>query len=281
MDKTSLHPVVSRAKRIKNAWYPFLRRLPVDIETVTGHSTYTRFIILGRSRVGSNLLRGLLNAHHQITAFGEIFRDIQTADWDHMGYFQSEKTKQILRSNPAQFIDKTFFIRFPRYIKAAGFKIFYYHVPSTNIWPYLKKQTKIKVIHIKRKNILHTHVSRQKAMLTGEWVNAGNHHQKKSTGLIEIDYQACLEDFNQTRAWEKEYDRMFQSHDILEVCYESLSNNYVEEMRRIQRFLNVEYQAVKPATAKQGRRPLDQMIANYDELKNKFKNTPWEVFFEE
>jgi hypothetical protein len=63
--------------------------------------------------------------------------------------------------------------------------------------------------------------------------------------------------------------------------YEELSLDYSSEMRRVQRFLDVEYQFVVPATHKQARLPLSVAISNYDALKARFKGTPWEAFFED
>ncbi len=42
---------------------------------------YTKFIILGRSRVGSNMLRSILNGHRGIISFGELFRRQGEVGW--------------------------------------------------------------------------------------------------------------------------------------------------------------------------------------------------------
>ncbi|WP_280564143.1 hypothetical protein [Chromohalobacter sp. 48-RD10] len=75
--------------------------------SVIGDNRYRKFIVLTRSRTGSNLLVSLLNSHPNISADGEIFSKLNGRDY-----------KRII-SNA--------FSRQPRYIKAKGFKIFYYH----------------------------------------------------------------------------------------------------------------------------------------------------------
>ncbi len=68
---------------------------------------------------------------------------------------------------------------------------------------------------------------------------------------------------------------------MIDVVYESLSHNYVDEMKRIQGFLGVSYQYVIPATHKQARFSLSETISNYFELKERFQGSNWEEFFED
>ncbi len=271
--------MVAKIKQVRNAWYPWLRILPVEIPILNGHRNYTPFIVLGRSRVGSNFLRGLLNAHSQITAFGEIFRDVTDTDWDHMGYFQSPQTVIALQNEPAAFLQKKLFNRFPRYIKAVGFKIFYYHAPNTGVWEYLQTDTRIHVIHLKRRNILKTHLSRKKAAATDLWVKTSQQQERQTK--FTLDYDECLRDFVRTRTWEKEFDVFFRSHPMLEIFYEDLAANRAGEMRRVEQFLNVDFEEVQPSTRKQSKAKLSATIINYDALKAQFAGSEWESFFED
>lgn len=271
--------MVAKVKQIRNEWYPWLRELPVEIPLLTGHRQYTPFIILGRSRVGSNFLRGLLNAHSQITAFGEILRDVTDTDWDHMGYFQSPQTVAALQNEPAAFLQKKLFGRFPRYIRAVGFKIFYYHAPNSGVWEYLQADTAIRVIHLKRRNILKTHLSRKRAAATDFWVKTSQQQERQTT--FTLDYDDCLRDFTRTRRWEKAFDTQFQSHPVLEIFYEDLVADRAREMRRVEQFLNVDFEEVQPTTRKQSKAKLSAVIRNYDDLKQKFAGSEWESFFED
>lgn len=264
---------------LKNAWSPYMKKLVFDFG-LNGHSAYTKFIILGRSRVGSNFLRGLLNAHPQIAAYGEIFRDVKAMDWDHLGYFQSPKMMTMLQNEPVKFLEEKVFGKYPRSTAAVGFKIFYYHARNGGeapVWSFLRNMKDLRVIHLKRRNILKTHLSRQKAAVTDSWVNTSR--SKGTQPAIQLDYAACLEDFSRTRAWEEEYDRLFADHAKIEVVYEELAGNYQAEMTRLQEFLGVNIETVAPATYRQSSQPLAQAIANYAELKEQFAGTPWAEFF--
>jgi LPS sulfotransferase NodH len=249
---------------------------------LTSHSDYTRFVILARSRVGSNLLRGLLNSNPQIAAFGETFRSGEVFDWDHLGQFQSEDFRRLIGRDPVTFLQDHVFGLYPRSIKAVGFKLFYYHAqqePFSSVWPYLRDQRDLHIIHLKRRNILETHVSRKRAARNDQWVNT-NGTREKDVALV-LDYAECLEDFTRTRGWESQYDDYFREHPLIEVVYEDMATNYQAEMNRIHSFLNIPSGDVRPSTFKQASEPLSQGIANYKDLKERFSGTPWQAFFAE
>lgn len=262
-----------------------MRHLLADLGPFTGHLDYTRFIVVGRSRTGSNLLRSLLNAHSQVEAYGEVFRSParEAMDWDHSDVLrQSDRMHRLLLDDPVTFIEKRIYRRYPAEIAAVGFKIFYYHAQEgawQAVWPHLQQQTAIRVIHMKRRNMLSTHLSRKRAELTDVWVNTSG--QREQPVAVTLDYEQCLGDFQRTRAWEEACDAQFASHAKIELFYEDLAQDNDREMRRVQTFLGVDYQPVAPTIYKQSQQTLAQAIANYDELKDRFAGSPWASFFEE
>jgi len=247
-----------------------------------GQSDYTRFIVLGRSRVGSNLLRGLLNEHSQIVVFGEIFQNKNEIGWAMEGFPTDARTLAFFRHQPVQLLGQKLWRNYPNDIKAVGFKVFYYHARDpewTAVWDYLQQDANLHVLHIKRRNLLEVHLSRKRAMLSAEWVNTGGSTVKVEA--ISLDYNECLADFEQTRTWEQEADSFFSQQAILELFYEDLAADTEHEMGRIQEFLGVNDESVKPQTNKQRKRPLAEAIANFQELKSQFAGSPWESFFDE
>ncbi|MBE2199066.1 MAG: sulfotransferase [Anaerolinea sp.] len=257
-----------------------MRNLALDLRLLAGNAAYTKFVVLGRSRTGSNLLRSLLNDHNQVEAYGEVFRSQDSMDWDHIGYLQNGKMQHLLLQDPIKFVGERIFRRYPKETAAVGFKIFYYHAQQPNwqpIWPYLQAQTDLHIIHMKRHNILETHLSRKRAELTDSWVNTTG--EKERVPTVTLDYQECLADFERTRAYETEFDQRFAHHPKIELVYEALARDNEAEMQRIQQFLHLPYQPVKPSIFKQAHKPLSQAIANYAELKAQFAGSPWESFF--
>jgi len=163
-----------------------------------------------------------------------------------------------------------------------GFKLFYYHAHEgrgASVWSYLQDRRDLKILHLKRWNVLQTHLSRKRAALTGQWVSTSD--RADAAPPVRLEYQECVNDFVQTRAWESEYDRFFAAHQMLSVQYERLSDAHAPEMQRIEAFLGVSLRPVQPSTFRQTRQRLEDAISNYAELKERFAGTPWEGFFVE
>ena len=261
---------------------PRLQRLAMDLGLLRGERDYTRFVLLGRSRTGSNFLRGLLTANRAVTLFGEVFKNPRAIEWGMQGLPQTGRALDLYQTDPARFLGEYVYRAMPAHTKAVGFKLFYYHArsgPLAAIWDHLREAREIRVIHIKRANILRTHLSRARAERSSRWVNLDGEHEDDAP--IRLDTAACREDFERTRRWEEECERFFEGHPLLDVYYESLAEASPQESVRIQQFLGIPVEALTPQTHKQSRVPLVQAIENYAELKSAFRGTSWETFFEE
>jgi LPS sulfotransferase NodH len=249
---------------------------------VEGQSDYVRFIIICAGRSGSSLLRSLLNSHRRIVAFGEIFGKGDKIGWDLPGYSQNRKILTLFRDNPAEFLKKGVFGKYPTGITAVGFKYIYAHT-NLSSWnslePFIKNQQSFKIIHLKRRNYLKSYLSLLTAVQTNQWFSHTGVHA--SIAPITIAYDQCLTYFKKTRAREEYFDTFFANHPKIEVIYENLVSEQGSELKRIQSFLGTDYEHLFPSVYKQSHQPLSNAIANYAGLKRNFKGTPWQVFFED
>lgn len=273
---------IQTAREVLTLRQPRLQRLALDWGLVRGRRDYARFILLGRSRTGSNLIRGLLNAHSGVTVLGEIFKNPEAVEWGMPGFPQGGRSLELYRTQPIRFLEEHVFPKMPSGTQALGFKIFYYHAsahPWTAIWGHLQADRELRVIHIKRSNILRTHLSRARAERSSRWVNVSGEREEGEP--IRIDPQACLADFERTRRWEREHDDLFRDHPMIEVLYEDLASDLPGAAERIQGFLGLSRESLTPQTHKQAREPLSRAIENYRELEAFFHGTPWESFFDE
>jgi LPS sulfotransferase NodH len=259
--------------------------LALDFGLHKSHLAYQRFIILGKGRSGSNFLRGLLNSHHKIIVFGELFREIDSIGWefpDYEKYLQTPHLISLIQSDPINFLEKQVFRKYSPQISAVGFKLFYYHAQDDSckvLWSYLKEQKNLKIIHIQRNNTLKELLSLRKAFKTNTWTNTDGIEEE--TISITLDYEDCLREFTYSQQIKAKYNAFFQDHPLLNVFYDNLSNNYETEIKKVQDFLGVAYEPVKPLTYKQAQQSLKEAISNYFELKEKFAGTHWEGFFED
>ena len=253
------------AHKIINKFNSALGSITYQFAKICGHQNYLKFIVLTRSRVGSNLLRYMLNSHHCIHAYGEIF--------------------STLNGKNVHNVYSKIFCRHPKYIKAVGFKIFYYHPlddDSNDIWTKLMETEKLHVIHLKRRNILRTLVSRKIAGQQGKWIltdkkSIGNIKEKK----VHFKSDELKKGFEQTREWEKHFHHMFEPKSLIEVYYEDLVCQPEEEFKKILDVLSLPFSSPKIITKKQNPEKSSQLITNYKELKEAFSNTEWSGFFED
>lgn len=221
---------------------------------------FTKFIILTRSRSGSNLLVSYLDSHPNIYVRGEIFHFIKNRNYS-----------KIL---------KWYFSVMPKKLKASGFKIFYYHPldkKCPELWSELINDTSIRIIHLHRKNLIKTIISRQIALQTGAWSSEKKEYNKQSEYYI--NPENIEKELEQTINWRKEFNELFKEHKILEVFYEDITKNSEVELRKIQQFLSVDVKKLSTHLKKQQTKPLKEVVENYDELKSHFKGTKWYNYF--
>ncbi|GIK37669.1 MAG: hypothetical protein BroJett011_15020 [Chloroflexota bacterium] len=238
-------------------WYQAFR--------VFGHANYKQFIVLGRPRTGSNLLISFLNSHPNINAKNEIFFRLNGRDY-------------------REILNKTF-SKQPPYIKAAGFKIFYnqpYDDKNSGLWQELIEMQQLHVIHLRRRNILRTLLSRKISRKTEKWeaTNAGQLLDLQSR-KVEFTRDELVDGFEKIRGLEEEFDDKFRLHPGLTVYYEELVRQPDAEFEKITDFLGLPF--YKPTTRylKMNPEKLSTLIANYDDLKREFLGTEWASFFEE
>jgi len=167
-------------------------------------------------------------------------------------------------------------------VKATGFKIFYYHPlkeDGTEVWNLLTSMPDLHVLHLKRRNILRTLISRKIAGQTKVWFQTQAPADSPDR-RIEFEVGELRKGFRGTRRLEAEGDRMFAGHPKLEVAYEDLTADILGTFARITEFLGVEALAPSTEYVRQNPEPMSKLVRNYAELKEAFKGTQWEDFFE-
>ena len=259
-----------------------LRNLAMDLGLGGGQRDYTRFVILARSRTGSNFLRGLLNSHSRVLTYGEIFRNTDQVDFAVPNYPTTRPALELYQRDPLRFLSRYVFRRMPANYRAVGFKLFYYHArtqPWQVVWDHLKGWPGLKLIHLKRRNMLHTHLSRARAERSNRWVNTSG--EKEETTPIELSYDECLSDFERTQQWEADADQFFAGQPLVELFYEDLAADPDSHVAQLQAFLGLTPEKLAPQTHKQLKQPLSVAVANYNPLKARFAGSRWESFFEE
>lgn len=230
-----------------------------------GHSDFQRFIVLSRSRTGSNMLISFLNSHPNVHTEVGIF-----------GNLNGRSYKDILAK---------VFGKQPYYIKSKGFKIFYYHPQdddSGDLWDSLVNMDGLCVIHLKRRNILRVLISRKIAGYEDVWESTSTKGlDARRNKAVTFTVDELEEGFKQTRDWENGGDEKFREHPLLSIYYESLVNDPEGAFSKITDFLGVRYVPPETKLRRQNPERLRNIVINYDELKLAFTGTEWQTFFDE
>jgi LPS sulfotransferase NodH len=267
-----------------------------------------RFMLLATARTGSNLLSSLLSAHPSIKMYGELFN------------LDTLPQKSLLEAleDPVAYLRKRLYKPHRPEIAAVGFKMFYDHlkkdyfekpvelsdvservrsktldfaryIEASYPWPILSRRFQdtwnvliedrdLAVIHLRRKNALDTLVSLKTAFVTGQFWSLNTDGEAKTT--IHLTPEECRRYFQRVDASAEEAEAVFAHHHTLDLTYEDLLGSRERELERIARFLNVPEVPVSTRMQKQIRSPASEVVANYTELKDCFKQTKWYVFFD-
>lgn len=247
-------------KKVKKFFFSYLL-------SPLGGRNYKKFFILTRPRTGSNLLLDYLNSNKGIFSRSEMFRNLCGKDY-----------RRILTK---------IFRRYPHYIKAVGFKIFYDHPfdsPQTSFWGDLAENKEIKVIHLVRENILRSFVSQKIAEKTNIWFKK-NVSKISLLGTndksIKLTTKELQKEIEQTNKWQHEGEERFKEHRILRISYEELIQNPDKTFLRVCNFLEVPFQKPNTSFKKQNPERLEELVENYQEIKDYFMNSEFASFFED
>ncbi len=251
-----------RAK-IKKPIVKFLSRLDQIWNEIYGNNDYEKFVVITRSRTGSNFLMASLNSHPNIVANREVFRELEgkscTEVWG-----------------------KTFANK-PPCIKLVGFKIFYYHPLDSDdrsVWDLLVADKRIKVIHLKRNNLLRTVLSGKIALKTKVWTNKRAARKVKlEDKKLSLNVDECIQEFQKIKEWESKIDNMFSKHPKLVISYEELVAK-PDTLNEVLDFLGIEQKELKSGYKKQNKEPLNELIENYHEFSSKLSDTEWSYLLE-
>lgn len=267
----------SVAKLVKGNYYRVLFRAQ-DAGLLPTTLDYTRFVCVASSRTGSTLLTRSLAEHPGVRMYGEILRNYDCfADYVH----EFRGTEALFQSEPSTFLDARVFRKYPRSVEAVGFKLLYRHAPREHpwgdeVWRYMLAQPQLSIIHLKRQNLLQVYVSKTVAGLSNEWIKYGASTAQQDQLTVDLDDMIAF--FEWRRAAETDFDQRFAEFPILQVRYESLANDFDNEMARIQRFLGLEPVPVEPGTKQRAGKPLAEQIANYDAVVERLAGTEWADF---
>lgn len=255
-----------------------------------GQKNYTKFIILSDYRTGSNFLMNLLKSHKNAHCYSELFFS-KKIFWASAVYGHSETNKKALNhryKNPYSFLDKYCYRIYSKQLKAIGFKLMYHDIyknKNISFEKLLNYYPDLKIVHLKRKNLLERFVSQQYVAKTGEAVAIDKKEwesKSKNISKFYLDSDVLKKDFIYRTSIIKELDNIIlnKGHKYIEIFYEDLQINPKEIADSVLDFLEIDKIELRTKQIKQSKGHLSENIENYEELKNYFEETEWYQFFD-
>ena len=139
----------------------------------------------------------------------------------------------------------------------------------------------LRVIHLIRRNILRSHVSREIAFKIENWKQSHDEKMPLSERRVRLDKEECLKAFQETRSYQLESPKIFKGRKVIDVHYEDIVANPQVELSKIQDFLGLKPAKLSVKSRKRNPKKLSDLIINYAELKKGFEGTEWAGFFED
>jgi hypothetical protein len=273
---------------------------------------YVRFVILSGARTGSHMLAQALNTSPKITCFREVFNFLQAFVQFEVGGYDNFSARDLsLRTrDPIRFLEERIFCRQPKEVRAVGFKLHYGQLIGFEGLPErLTEDSEIRVLHLRRRNLLRMLVSLKLAETTGvfledtrrkntlaDLLKATRYPLKAASRLqrrlqtakaagkaprprVTISTEELFNFMVRTRIRAANHEDLFREHPRHTVFYEDLVDRREEVFREVQSFLGIEPGPLTVTLRRQNPEPLRELIENYDELYEAYKKTPEAALF--
>jgi LPS sulfotransferase NodH len=251
----------------------------------------TRFIITCPARTGSSMLTSLLQSHPDVCCHGEVFGRRVFEGFQGIDYTGPisetlkppivDKLVELRIDDPVAFLRD--YVLYPGQFKAIGLKLKYEELLLDMYAPVLEwisDKRDIKIIHLRRRNLLKRYVSQYIAVKITKVFNTWEGTDAPCAPRVTLSAQECERQFQIAENRHKRFANLFKNHEVLDLTYENLVANKMENLIDIQTFLGVNPVRLSTGMKKINPDSLRSMIENYDQLARHFSGTRFEAFFE-
>jgi len=235
----------------------------------------TRAIVLTTQRTGSTFLIECLNSHPDIEATGELLigapNKVRPLTKGRLRPL--DKFWRFMRSGallPRRHMDR-FFDGGEAPVRV--FKAMYNHISNPITLGYLRDRTDIRVLHLRRHNLLKMHVSR-KLMGSGKRVQSWK--PVVEAARVNIDPAEALAEMQRVRRQYEYFEGVFANHSRLQLVYEDLIAQQsidAEITGSICDFLGVERAVMTSRLVKMNPEPLANIVTNFRDLASTISRT--------
>jgi len=248
------------------------------------------FVLIGRHRTGSNMLRYALETHPQVVHYGELFngalREIAGAYGKYA--YRPDSLLEWRRADARAFLNEVIYRDTMRPVAAVGFKLFYRHGRGDgngDPWPVLREREDVRIIHLLRRNPVAAFLSTDRILRHEPHVEMRSARRPglPANGAANRGGHRIFVDVQKFKAYLAAYDsdlrildEEFSGRAILELSYEDMSSNVSQVIDSVLDFLGVARSPLQLQTARQSEGDVVKLIANLDEVAAAHRGTRWD-----
>ena len=241
-------------------------------------------IIITSQRSGSNFLRHCLESHPEVTCEGEMLIGVAKIPSILEDWRLPAKIYKYLRGGglrPVRILED-FIAREDAPVVA--FKAMYNHLRNPKVRKFLQQHTDIRVMHLRRDNLLKQYVSK---MLLGKkrernWQPHSTH--KVRAVSTRISPEVAVKEMRRVQEQFEEFERLLSHHHKIELVYEDMIDGQClsdEATKAVCGLLGLETRPMCCDYVKVNPNQLNVMVENYQELCEALRGTPFERFLDE
>jgi len=229
----------------------------------------TKFVLVGTQRSGTTFIRHCLISHEDVKCHGELFLKNYPFDAAYKNYRNKDIASKLRHYLARARLVREYLDEIYRSCEgeAVGFKLMYSEIRTIPYaYPSVLKyidDNKIKVVHVIRKNVLKTYVSR----CTARQRKLYHIKEKVDVSKISLDTSHLLSELHKITRENEFWQARYSGGDYYPVCYEDFVNNKEKESAGLLRFLNVaDDRVLISKILKINPDRLQYIVENYDDL---------------
>jgi LPS sulfotransferase NodH len=250
-----------------------------------GSGAAVRYLLTCPARSGSTLLTRYLRSHPDICAHGEVLAPDGPLSFYGVDYRSAPPLERVLLrrrdTDPVAFLHEFVWQAGDRAV--VGFKGKYEELllpRYARVLELIKADMEIRILHLTRENLLERYLSQHQAVNVHGVFNVPEGEKLPEEVRVRLSPGECEEDFRRTEERQGRFREDLADHEVLELTYEQLVGERTATLGRVQVFLGVEERELTTKSVKLRRRPVRDVIENYEELAMHFRGTPYSRFFE-
>ena len=230
----------------------------------------TQAIILTTQRTGSTFLVECLASHPQVFCLGEMLvgGHVRIPDLVYRSRYAT-KAYRVLTSGavfPTRMMER-YFARATKPVMA--FKAMYNHISLPWTRRYLRDHTGIRILHLRRHNLLKQYVSHELIHVRRDKHWDPHTTEPIAPTAIAVSSELALNYMRRIRAEYAEHEKMFERHARMQLSYETMIDGQALQRdlgHKVCEFLGIADQPMHSKLVKMNPVDLRSMVTNYDEL---------------